>query len=142
VLWWVIPVGLFIEYLILKPVLSYDWIRTAKIVISANIVSAIVGLIVSYPITFYEPSLDLLLEWLNSIEHEKTFFDTEMFMIAFFSSVFILNVVIELFFSKIIFEIKISLKSGAGYIVANILSFIVVLYGAAQLLEESMKPVI
>lgn len=133
-LWWVVPVGLLIEYAVLQLFLRFPVKKTARIVLITNAVSALMGFVLTYPITFYGQGIDC-------IAKNNFFIGPTAFIISFSLFILVLNITIELVTAIKLFHVEFTRKAVSAFAVANILSFAVIVLGALKLLSNWIKNV-
>lgn len=131
-LWWVVPVGLLIEYAVLQLFLRFTANKTAKIVFITNAVSALIGFVVTYPITFYGQGIDYLAK-------NDFFIGPIAFILLFSLFILVFNIAIELVTAIKLFHIEVNRKTVSAFALANILSFAVIVMGANKLVSNWIK---
>ena len=128
-LWWVVPIGLLMEFAVIQLFLRLRISKTVQIVLITNAVSAITGFIVTYPVTFYGRGIDYL-------TRTKFIIGPLAFLILFSLFILALNITVELLAATKLLRVEFNRKTVTAFTVANILSFAVIVFGASNLLSD------
>lgn len=119
-IWWAIPAGLAAEILILTPFLFREFDRIVPIMVVANLVSAVLGFVLTWPLVYWDVGIELMVN-LRAFGILLTF----MITIA-------INILIEYWVLSRWYAIARGKVLAVGLMLANIASFLI-LVTAAQL---------
>jgi len=120
--WWAVPVGLAVEYIILLPFLRLSGLHLLKIVVLANLASAFIGFIATWPAVYWEKGVGALVKG-------GTFS-----VVSIVALIFVVNVTIEYFVSVNWLNVPRRTSNVVGFVVANLASFaVLVMAGFSQL---------
>lgn len=121
--WWAVPAGLVAEYVILYSFLRLSSYRLLKVVILANVASALVGFLVTWPMVFWEQGIEALV-------HGKTL--SILFIAAL---IFLANVSVEYIVSIKWLEVSRQRAAVIGFVAANAASFVILVVAGFTLLR-------
>lgn len=123
-MWWAIPAGLTVEYLILYPILRLPTLQLTKVIVISNLASAFIGYIATWPAVFWEKGI-------------LFFIDYEIWSVSLIAIlIFSVNVAIEYFVSVYWFQVQRKTSNLVGYIAANLVSFVILVLAGAQFIRN------
>jgi hypothetical protein len=119
-LWWVVVGGLVIEALVHKFLLSVPALRAIWISIGTNLVSALLGTLVLLPVLAYTPLIEAI--------PEVALLPAIILTVLAIPSV---NIALEYLAATRLWGLARSRRTVTAFVIANILSFGLVLYGVS-----------
>lgn len=119
--WWAIPAGLGVECLILSPIYNLPRSRLFRVVLIANFASAVVGIIATWPVVFWEKGVDAF------VNYESAIF-------GIIALIFVGNVLIEYTVSVRWLGIPRGTDTLGSLFIANMISFIILVATGLTLL--------
>ena len=126
-LWWVVASGLLVEFATHQIFVQSNPVRTLIVTVASNLASALLGFIVTWPATFYEPGINILA------------YGAPLSVFLIVGLILALNIVIEYEVACRLLDYSRSRRVLLSFVVANVLSFAIVVFAAINLIAEALS---